>query len=404
MEHVRHADEASISSELTAHWPVVALSFIVHLLLSGTTNFVPAVSMEQVAEGLGVTVASLGGLNSLGVGFKAGLTLFVVGPALDALGPHALLNTSVLVSCACAALLAAAPGPAVYSAAFVFNLTFNALAGEATFTVLYATFFTKAFGVSLTSIAAAFSVAGVLLPLLLSPVLAAYGWRVLWALLSGCLAACLPAGICILKPGPVSLRPKMQQVLELSVGAVTLHSVAFGARLKRQHTLSKMHGEDGNGGGAESAGKQGLFTGGKLSGTLASALVCADPDALARTIAQHKATLNAESQHAEEEAAPHGAEPVPGSPAATPSDEVAPKLVRSSTRSTFRSFRHSREGPAAGLSLEEALRSPKFWTMALACVCFFLYGGQLNLHLPTMLQVEGAAGRSPSLAHPSQST
>ena len=42
---------------------------------------------------------------------------------------------------------------------------------------------------------------------------------------------------------------------------------------------------------------------------------------------------------------------------------------------------------------------PKFWALVVAAISYFLYGGALNLHLPTMLALE--ARRVPAvLQHP----
>lgn len=44
--------------------------------------------------------------------------------------------------------------------------------------------------------------------------------------------------------------------------------------------------------------------------------------------------------------------------------------------------------PPPDIPLAEAIRTAKFWALVTACVSFFLYGGQLNLHLPTILTSE----------------
>ena len=49
--------------------------------------------------------------------------------------------------------------------------------------------------------------------------------------------------------------------------------------------------------------------------------------------------------------------------------------------------------PKVNVTLGEALFMVKFWALLTACVTFFLYGGQLNLHLPSIFQAE--AGKTP---------
>ena len=49
---------------------------------------------------------------------------------------------------------------------------------------------------------------------------------------------------------------------------------------------------------------------------------------------------------------------------------------------------HDNHDHDSDFSIAEALGSPKFWALVLAAISYFLFGGALNLHLPTMLVLE----------------
>lgn len=68
-----------------------------------------------------MSLASLGALNSAGAGIKAVLIMFLMGPALDIIGPPRIINLCVIGSGLCNIALAMCTGSTIYSAVFMVN-------------------------------------------------------------------------------------------------------------------------------------------------------------------------------------------------------------------------------------------------------------------------------------------
>ena len=100
--------DETTTDELIRYSHILGLSCMAYLILSGASTFVPAVTMEAVSTSLGMSLAALSSLASAGSGLKAVITLFFMGPALDAFGPHRIIHWCLVGSGACNLGIAAA--------------------------------------------------------------------------------------------------------------------------------------------------------------------------------------------------------------------------------------------------------------------------------------------------------
>jgi len=155
------------------------------------------------------------------------------------------------------------------------------------------------------------------------------------------------APICfwLLKSGPISLKGALPSFLSLGG---SLRVVAFGAKMKRAIRRRQVEGESHS---------RNHFTGGRLAH---HSVVLCDTDLTLAALAKDDA--------------PAGAPSAPSS-SASPS-AAAPGLTV----------------PRPNVTFAEAMKMAKFWALMVAAVSFFLYGGQLNLHLPSILVAEVGMG------------
>jgi len=225
------------------------------------------------------------------------------------------------------------------------NYVFNSFSEQPAFIVLYATYFDQYLGVASTCVASAFSLAGFVLPLVLSPVLECCGYRTLWNMLAVATLSIAPICFWLLKSGPISLKGALPSFLSLGG---SLRVVAFGAKMKRAIRRRQVEGESHS---------RNHFTGGRLAH---HSVVLCDTDLTLAALAKDDA--------------PAGAPSAPSS-SASPS-AAAPGLTV----------------PRPNVTFAEAMKMAKFWALMVAAVSFFLYGGQLNLHLPSILVAEVGMG------------
>jgi len=212
-------------------------------------------------------------------------------------------------------------------------------------------------GVTTTVIASAFSFAGFLIPPLLTPLLEVSGWRALWLVIAAAIGLHLPFCLWILRPGPINLKSHEEEEEEKGEGGGsaggTFMVAIFGIKLYEKVEKQKIRAQEARGRRAAYTGEHGeqaavrkarskSFTGGRLSLAPGSA---ADPELVLASLAKHEAIMG-----------------------------------------------HEEHAKPPEVTLVEALRMPKFWALVTVAITFFLYGGALNLHLPSILQAE--AGKS----------
>ena len=187
--------------EMAKYWHVLLLSCVAYLLLAGSSTFVPAVIMADVGRDLGMSLTQLGSLSSAGAGLKSVLIMFFMGPAIEKFGPHTLINVCIVGQGICNVLLSLQSTPGPYIGIFMANYVFNSFSEQPAFIVLYATYFEQFLAICTTAIACAFSAAGFVLPLLLSPLLVAFGWRTLWNVLAVVTLGLAPFCCCLIRAG-----------------------------------------------------------------------------------------------------------------------------------------------------------------------------------------------------------
>ena len=194
---------------------------------------VPALTMEATSEELGMSLASMGALNSIGAGLKSVLIIFLMGPALDHYGPHTLILGCLIGTVVCNTLLALSPDSTSYTAVYLLNYVFNSFSEQPAHICLYATYFHDLLGICTTTIASAFSLAGFMIPPALSPLSAAYGWRSLWLALAGAIVVTLPLSFWFIKPGPAALHDEEHKKGHGCSVKTLIHSISnFGHKVR----------------------------------------------------------------------------------------------------------------------------------------------------------------------------
>jgi len=312
-------------AELRAHWPVLVVSCLAYVLLQAGNAFVPAITMVSSSEDLGMSIASFGALNSVGAGIKSVLIIFFMGPALERFGPHTLINWCLVGTALCNVLLAFCPNALSFVSVYLVNYVFNSLSEQPAYICLYATYFHELLGVTTTAIASAFSFAGFLIPPLLSPIMVAFGWRALWLVLAGAIVLLLPLAFLRIRPGPTQLNQQQAADDHRENLVVDMMVTVFASRV-HQRALKHKATRDKSG-----------FSGGRLS-----MISVTDPELVLHQLDKHHAIMG-----------------------------------------------HEHSGSDPDVAFSDALRMPKFWALVVAAFSFFLYGGALNLHLPSILASEG---------------
>ena len=358
-----------------------------------------------------MSMTLLSSLASAGSGLKALIILFLMGPVIDAFGPHVVIQWCLIGSALCDVALAMAPNSVAYSAAFLSNFVFNSFAEQPAFIVLFATYFDEHLGIACTFIASAYSLAGLVLPLVFGPLLAAFGWRLLWLVLAASCALVVPVICWLLHPGPISLKGPALRHRSLRA---TGRGIIMMARMR---TLASNRASSAKDETEEEEGlSEGSFTGGRLSGTLARrASLAGDAFSLLHSLGRSGRLL----PNLETEADPHAvagigeaeveahaeqtmARSITGSGGkpgmlATRTDGATTAGAAASCRTSLHEPplpepRPPPPPPSSSMTFSEALGSTKFWALATASFSFFIYGGQLNLHLPSILAAD--AGKS----------
>ena len=292
---------APAADELCVHLNVLVVACTSYLILSGASTFVPAVTMEAVSEEHSMSLTVLSSLASAGSGLKAVIILIFMGPALDAFGPHTLIHWCLVGSALCNLAIASSPSAAWYVAAFLVNFVFNSLSEQPAFIVLFATFFDKRLGIACTSIASAYSLAGLVLPLVFGPILVSLGWRALWVILAACSLAMAPLACCVLQLGPIALHHESAAPRSLhdSLRAV-IRTVVLTNRMK---SLVAYSHDDDTAADDSLQERSSTFTGGKLSGSLRRSFSVASPESLLHSLGRSGVILHPDSDSEEEEAA-----------------------------------------------------------------------------------------------------
>jgi hypothetical protein len=161
--------------------------------------------MLDVTTALDLTIFTYSLLIGVGNVIKAFIVLFAAGPLIERVGPRqACLATTVAMT----VLLAAAsivPNRATFCAAIILLVAATSLCELPTVVCLLATHFDNLLSFATSSASSAFSLAGALLPLTLSPLLVTHGWRVVFATVAGGCALLIPMLHVHLQPGSLSV-------------------------------------------------------------------------------------------------------------------------------------------------------------------------------------------------------
>lgn len=199
--------------ELRRSGHVLLLSVISYVLLSGAHTHLLSLVMLDVTRGLGLSIFQISLAMGVGNAIKAVLIIVAAGPAMDKFGAETCATWTIAAVVVLGALLAMAPDGAVFAVTLTALVASTAFAEQPCFVCLNATHFVELLSFATSSVASAFSVAGVVLPLALSPLLVAHGWRaVLWAL-AACSAIALPPVHRYLMPGAIAVGGMRRRVV-----------------------------------------------------------------------------------------------------------------------------------------------------------------------------------------------
>ena len=319
------------AAEFARGGTVLLLAVVDQVLLTGASTHLPALLMLDVTASLGISISVYSLCIGVGNVLKAVILLLAAGPTLRRFGAS---TCAILTTAAAAILLGAAalaPERTTFCAALVALVTATAFSEMPTFVVLLATHFEALLPLATSCAASAFSFAGALLPLLLSPVLAAQGWR-----------AVLGAGAA----GCVLILPTLHSRLVSGTLAVGGEKGAQPAQSERE----------------------------ALDATPPASL----RPAVRGTASSCHVRVRAAGDGAAGSAGPdHDVDP---RPPALPTDPLP------SPRFNSQSSRLPPAALASGISAREAFRGGTFWALWGATFLHLLYGSLLSGHLTTLLR------------------
>ena len=234
--HMRPTRSSMVSAgmvEIFRSGHVLCLSLAAYILLSGAHTHIPALIMLDLTRTVeGATIASINLAIGIGNLLKAAISAWLAGPAMDRIGMHWCAIATMGAVAVLLALLALTTTNTLFGPVLVLLVAVSSFAEQPCFVCLTATHFDVLVSVATTCVASSFSIAGALLPLFLSPLLASAGWqRVLWAVVFSH-ALLLPLLLLKLRPGPLAVGGSTRVVPgALAVGGSTHSLTTIAARV-----------------------------------------------------------------------------------------------------------------------------------------------------------------------------
>ena len=349
MVHMGSSGVPTSSGEMKRSGHILLLCVADYVLLSGAHTHLPALLMLDITQSLGMSIFTYSLCIGIGCLIKSILVLFATGPLIQRYGARHCAIATTAVSGLLMALLGLAPSRVVFFVLLVLLETATAFAEQPNFICLLATHFDALASFATATIASAFSVAGVLLPLLLSPVLASSGWRaVLFRAAGGCVVL-LPFLHLFLKPGTLAVGGSNAASHRDVGGGSTEDGTAF------KPSAAIAAGEQGVSSGQRAPFSEAAGCGGTTSVAVGGGHSCAATEICG-------ATVDVDGGPASDKRAAEGAAPLP---VAVDSRPLAPH----------------------GTSASEAFRGAPFWALWAATFLHLLYGSLLSGHLTTALRM-----------------
>jgi MFS family permease len=175
----------TFKSELKGQWLLIAVLFLIQVFAFGFPTFALPFVYSGATEEFGWTRQQAVLLASFKFYTSAAAAL-VVGRLLDIINPRlVIVSSSILAAAAMAGFLVADKLPIYYALGLILGLSSAGLAISINVTVVRS--FRKSTGTMLGIVLTGTSIAGMLLPLLIAPLMETIGWRRAMAVLSCCI-------------------------------------------------------------------------------------------------------------------------------------------------------------------------------------------------------------------------
>lgn len=187
--------------ELRRSGHVLLLCILDYVLLSGAHTHLPALLMLDITTSLGLSISIYSLCIGVGCLIKAALTVLAAGPLMEHFGASRCAVATTGAVGLLLALIGLTPARSLFCVLLIALETVTAFAEQPNFVVLLSTHFDALASFATSTIASAFSIAGALLPLILSPIVASYGWRAAIAVAATSCVLLLPILHAQLKPG-----------------------------------------------------------------------------------------------------------------------------------------------------------------------------------------------------------
>jgi hypothetical protein len=226
---------------------VLCLSLSAYILLSGAhTHIIALIMLDLTRTVEGATIASINLAMGIGNLLKAAISAWLAGPAMDRIGMHWCAIATMGAVAVLLALLALTTTNTLFGPVLVLLVAVSSFAEQPCFVCLTATHFDVLVSVAATCVASSFSIAGALLPLFLSPLLASAGWqRVLWAVVFSYVLL-LPLLLFKLRPGPLAVGGSARVVPgDLAVGGKAKSAMASPETEAGSHPYGSSNDECG---------------------------------------------------------------------------------------------------------------------------------------------------------------
>ena len=200
------------AEELRGQWPLILVLFLMQVFAFGFPTFALPFVYSGAIEEFGWTRQEAVLLTSFKF-YVSALAALVVGRLLDVVNPKYVIAVSALLGASAMVGFMAADSLPVYYALGVF-LGLNGTGMAVSVNLVVSRSFEKSTGTMLGIVLSGTSVAGMILPVLMAPLMVAIGWRPAMAVLScGIWVFALPAWLILSRKGsPIHARLQKQSV------------------------------------------------------------------------------------------------------------------------------------------------------------------------------------------------